>query len=189
MKSRGVIYAKEQLKFFKKSIPSLKTILWCRMHNFMLVVGPNRQMSFLEIRTMKNDYFYLKEYRWYLDQKFAQSDKVEIKWYMIRKDIVPNSTRKNWDEQCALISEIETVPNAPEFAWAITTYKAVRGIYLFGGICARVSSLDSGGHHVRVGYFGDKGLNISDYWGYDCHGFLGLSVARKNDIKTLKTLK
>ncbi len=176
---KGITYTDEQLVQFSETVPAQEILEWCRDNNFMLVAGPNRPMSLLEIRTMKNGYFNSKDGGWYADQNFSQKDKVETKWYMIRKDIVPESTSKNWDEQHALISEIETTPNAPEFVWAITTYKAVRGVYLFGGIYARTSSLDSDGDRVDVGNFGDGGLYVYSYWGNHRSSNLGLSVARK----------
>lgn len=178
---KGITYTEEQLAQFGETVPAQEILEWCRDNNFMLVAGPNRPMSLLEIRTMKNGYFYSKEGGWYAEQKqkFSQNDKVETKWYMIRKDIVPESTSKNWDEQHALIADTEFVPNAPEFVWAITTYKAVRGIYLFGGIYTRTSSLDSVGNHVLVGYFDDEGLDVNNDWDSDRDGNLGLSVARK----------
>lgn len=182
MKSRkGITYTDEQLSQFGETVPAQEILEWCRDNNFMLVAGPNRPMSLLDIRTMKNGYFYSKEGGWYAEQKqkFSQNDKVETKWYMIRKDIVPESTSKNWDEQHALIADTEFVPNAPEFVWAITTYKAVRGIYLFGGIYARTSSLDSDGPHVDVGSFDDGGLHVLSHWDGVRFSYLGLSVARK----------
>lgn len=178
---KGITYTDEQLSQFGETVPAQEILEWCRDNNFMLVAGPNRSMSLLEIRTMKNGYFYSKEGGWYAEQKqkFSQNDKVETKWYMIRKDIVPESTSKNWDEQHALIADTEFVPNAPEFVWAITTYKAVRGTYLFGGIYARTSSLGSDGDHVLVGRFDDGGLVVSGSCDSDRLSFLGLSVARK----------
>ena len=183
MKSRkGITYTEEQLARFGETVPAQEILEWCRDNNIMLVAGPNCPMSLLEIRAMKNGYFYSKEGGWYAEQKqkFSKDDKVETKWYMIRKDIVPGSISRNWDEQHALISEIETVLNAPEFVWAITTYKAVRCIYLFGGIYARTSSLGSGGDRVRVGDFDDEGLHVNgSFWDGGRDGYLGLSVARK----------
>lgn len=180
MKSRkGVNYTEEQLAQFGETVPAQEILEWCRDNNCMLVAGPNRPMSLLEIRTMKNGYFYSKEGGWYADQKFAQGDKVETKWYMIRKNPAPESTSKNWSKQQELISDVETVPNSAEFTWAITTYKAVRGVYLFGGIYARTSSLDSDGDHVGVGSFDDRGLGVFSDWGSSRFSNLGLSVARK----------
>jgi len=180
MKSRkGVNYTEEQLAQFGETVPAQEILERCRDNNIMLVAGPNRPMSLLEIRTMKNGYFYSKDGGRYADQNFSQKDKVEIKWYMIRKNPVPESTSRNWEEQQILISDVETVPNSAEFTWAITTYKAVRDVYLFGGIYVRTSSLDSDGSHVIVGRFDDEGLVVSDYWDSRRDSLLGLSVARK----------
>ena len=176
---KGITYTDEQLAMFGETVPAQEILEWCRDNNIMLVAGPNRPMSLIEIRTMKNGYFYSKEGGWYADQKFAESDKVETKWYMIRKNPAPESTSKIWIEQQALISDVETVPNSAEFTWAITTYKAVRGTYLFGGIYARTSSLGSVGGRVSVGDFDDKGLNVSNDWDSNRSSILGLSVARK----------
>jgi len=178
---KGITYTEEQLAQFGETVPAQEILEWCRDNNHMLVAGPHCPMSLLEIRTMKNGYFCSKEDGWYAEQKqkFSQNDKVETKWYMIRKDIAPKSTSQNWDEQHALISDIEFVPNAPEFVWAITTYKAVRGTYLFGGIYARTSSLDSGGDRVRVGSFDGEGLDVRSGWDGRRDSRLGLSVARK----------
>lgn len=176
---KGITYTKEQLAQFGKTVPAQEILEWCRDNNFMLVAGPNRPMSLLEIRTMENGYFYSKEGGWYADQKFSQKDKVETKWYMIRKNPVPESTSKKWEGQQLLISDVETVPNSAEFTWAITTYKAVRDVYLFGGIYARTSSLVLDGDHVYVGFFGDKGLDVYDGWDGCCDNGLGLSVARR----------
>ena len=180
MKSRkGITYTDEQLSQFGETVPAQEILEWCRDNNYMLVAGPNHPMSLLEIRNLQNGYFYSKEGGWYADQKFSKNDKVETKWYMICKNPVPESTSKNWEEQQALLSEIETTPNAPEFTWAITTYKAVRNIYLFGGIYVRTSSLDSDGDHVHVGDFDDEGLGVDSIWDSLQSSSLGLSVARK----------
>ena len=176
---KGVNYTEEQLAQFGETVPAQEILEWCRDNSYMLVAGPNRPMSLLEIRTMKNGYFYSKDGGWYADQNFSQKDKVETKWYMIRKNPVPESTSKNWEEQQPLISDVETVPNSAEFTWAITTYKAVRGVYLFGGIYVRTSSLDSDGGRVNVGIFDGKGLHVSRGWDGDRGSGRGLSVARK----------
>lgn len=182
MKShKGITYSDEQLAQFGETVPAQEILEWCRDNNFILVAGPNRPMSLLEIRNLKNGYFYSKDGGWYAEQKqkFSHDDKVETKWYMIRKDIVPESTSKNLEEQQLLISDAETVPNSAEFTWAITTYKAVRDVYLFGGIYVRTSSLDAGGNRVIVGLFDDEGLCVGSYWDSHRPSNLGLSVARK----------
>ncbi len=191
---KGITYTDEQVAQFRKTVPVQEILEWCRDNNFMLVAGPNRPMSLLEILRpmnnarleilrqllMDNTYLHPREYTWYYDQKFAQKDKVETKWYMIRKDPVPESTFKNWEEQQLMISDVETVPNSAEFTWAITTYKVVREVCLFNGICVRTSSLYLDGNHVSVGNLSeDFYLEVNIRWGNNRRGNLGFSVARK----------
>jgi hypothetical protein len=128
---------------------------------------------------MKSGYFYSKSGGWYSDQKFARNDKADTRWIVVRKEPVPDSTSKTWSEQQALLSDVEVTPNAAEVVWVITTYKAVRDIYLLPNIYVRTSSVDSVGIRVYVGHFDDEGLDVY-YWGDDDRpSTIGVSSARK----------
>jgi hypothetical protein len=129
----------------------------------MLVAGPPKAMSLLDVRNVKNDYFYSKEGGWCSEkaQKFARNDKAESVWIALRKKPVADSLSKNWSEQSELVVEPMTVPNAAEAVWGLTTYKAVRGVYLLPNLYVRTSSLDSGGDRVLVGLFDSGGLYVS----------------------------
>lgn len=178
-KSRGLTYNEDQLAKFGDTLPSQEVLVWCRDNGYMVVAGPNKPMSLLEVREMKSGYFYSKSGGWYSDQKFARNDKADTRWIIVRKEPVPGSTSKTWDEQQALLSDVEITPNAAEVVWAITTYKAVRDIYLLPNIYVRTSSLDSGGRRVYVGLFVSGGLNVNYYWDNYRSGHLGVSSARK----------
>jgi hypothetical protein len=138
-------------------------------------------MSLLEIRDTKNEYLYSKTGGWYSNdkEKFSRDDKATTKWLKLRKGPVPNSTKKNWNEQQPLLSDVEYVPNAAEATWGVTSYKAVRGVYLLPNVYVRTSSLDSGGNRVDVGYFDVEGLRVDSGWDDGRNGSLGLSSARK----------
>src|SRR3989338_10917175 len=115
-KARGVVYSPEQIESLGNTIPPEDTLRWCRDNGFMLVAGPPRPMSLLEIRDLKNEYLYSKTGGWYSNdkEKFSRDDKATTKWLKLRKGPVPNSTSKNWSEQQSLLSEVEYVPNAAE---------------------------------------------------------------------------
>ena len=178
-KSRGVVYTDDQLAQLGDTVPSQEVLEWCRDNGYMVVAGPNRPMSMLEIRYLRSDYFYSKKGGWYAEQAFARNDKADTRWSMLRKEPVPESTSKNWTEQQALLSDNEITPNAAELVWCVTTYKAIRNVYLLPSIYVRTSSLDSGGIRVIVGCFIAGGLDVS-HWNDDDHdGRIGLSAARK----------
>ncbi len=178
-KSRGITYTEDQMAKFGDTLPLQEVLVWCRDNGYMVVAGPNKPMSLLEVREMKSGYFYSKSGGWYADQKFARNDKADTRWIMVRKEPVPGSTNKTWNEQQALLSDVEITPNAAEFVWAVTTYRAVRDVYLFGSIYARTFLVDSGGDRVYVGSFDDKGLNVYSWHGDNRHSNVGVSSARK----------
>jgi len=178
-KSRGLTYSEDQLAKFGDTLPSQEVLVWCRDNGYMVVAGPNKPMSLLEVREMKSGYFYSKSGGWYSDQKFARNDKADTRWIVVRKEPVPDSTSKTWSEQQALLSDVEVTPNTAEVVWAITTYKAVRDIYLLPNIYVRTSSVVSGGARVSVGLFVDEGLDVF-YWDGDIrYSNIGVSSARK----------
>lgn len=179
--ARGVTYTDEQLAKFGDTLPAKEMLEWCRDNGMMLVAGPPKAMSLLDIRAIKTDYFYSKEGGWYTEnkQKLAQGDKAESIWIALRKEPVADSLGKNWSQQSELIALPKTVPNAAETVWGLTTYKAVRGIYLLPNLCVRTSSLGSDGRRVDVGSFDAGGLGIRSYWDGDRYDSLGLASARK----------
>ena len=180
--ARGLTYSDEQLEVLQKSLPPLEVIAWCRGNGYLLLPNPPEEMSLLGVRDLNRDLFRSREGGWYADQAFAREEKTgAATWLMIRKDIVPNSTNKKWKEQVPLVSNLERVPNAAEFSWALTTHKEVRGTYLIGGIYARTSSVASDGLHVSVGDFDSDGLFVFDGWGVSRNGSLGLASARKSE--------
>jgi len=163
--ARGLTYTDDQIAELESTLPDRETLEWLRRNDFMLVAGSPRDMSLLDIRELERSYLYSKEGGWYNNEseKFARNDKVTCRWLMLRKGIVPNSTSKTWGEQEKLLSDLEVVPNAAEQVWGMTVYKAVRGVYLLGGLYARTSSVDSSGYRVIVGVFDDYGLDVN-YW-------------------------
>jgi hypothetical protein len=178
----GVTYTDEQLEHFADTLPDTQTILWLRANGYMLVAGMPTEMNILQVRELDNKVFYSKTEGWYAEseQKFAREDKVACgEWLEIRKEEVPNSLRKTWDEQQDLITEVEHIPNASEVSYAITAYFKVRGIYLLRGKYIRTSSVSADGNHVFVGNFGKDGLRVDNCWDDLRYDNLGVASARK----------
>ena len=179
--ARGLTYTDEQLAKFGDTLPAQDVLEWCRDNGMMLVAGPPKPMSTLDIRSIKIDYFDSREGGWYSNksEKFARNDKAEPVWIALRKEPVAESLNRNWSEQSDLVAEPMVVPNAAEALWGFTTYKAVRSIYLLPNLCVRTSSLVSDGHHVHVGIFGALGLLVYSNWDSRRVDLLGLASARK----------
>ncbi len=177
----GVVYSDEQFESFENMLPGREELEELRDDGYMLVPGPAQPMALLDIRSLKPGYFYTKTGGWYAEEKqrFSREDRAPTKWLKLRKGPVPNSTGKNWDEQSPLLSAVEHVPNDAEVEWAVTTYKAVRGIYLLPNVYVRTSSRTAGGSRVDVGRFDAEGLDVNDVWGDGRFSYLGLASARE----------
>lgn len=177
----GITYNPEQLLELGDTVPSTEVLEWCRDNGFMVVAGPSRPMSLLDIRELERSHFYFKTEGWYANpnEVFARNDKAICRWLLIRKEPISGSTSKTWDEQTKLLSDLEAVPNVAEQVWTMTTYKAVRGIYPLSSIYVRTSSVGSGGGRVHVGRFDGDGLSVFSWSGHDRRGFLGVSSSRK----------
>lgn len=179
--ARGLTYTDGQLATFGDTLPAQEVLEWCRDNGMMLVAGPPKSMSLLDVRALKAGYFYTKDGGWYADnrQKFARADKVEPVWIALRKEPVADSLRKTWSEQSDLVVEPMVVPNVAETVWGLTVYKAVRGKYLLPNLYVRTSSCGSGGGRVGVGRFDDDGLGVGSSWGDGRGDSLGVASARK----------
>lgn len=175
----SIVYTDEQVAALAKAIPSVEVLEWCKKNGYAVMPAPPSTMSMLEVQTLKPDFFYSKTGGWYVDQKFAHEDKTSFGWLVIKKMSVANSTSKNWNQRNKLLSKLETVPNAAEMSWFITTYFEVRGVRLFEGIYVRTSSLVSDGCHVNVGHFGSEGLFVYYCWDVGRYEGIGLSAIRK----------
>ena len=179
-----ICYTAEQLSYFDDTMPSREVLEWCRDNGYLLVAGPGRPMSLLQVCALKPRYFYPADGDWYTEPSkiFSRRDLVDTRWIMFRKEPAPNSAGKNWDEQQSLLSAVETVPNIAEVAWCTATYRAVRSIYLLRDIFVRTSSLAAcDGQRVDIGYLEGIGFNIRYWWESGRDDYLGVSSARKPD--------
>jgi hypothetical protein len=179
--ARGLTYSAEQVAELERTLPNKETLEWLKRSDYYLVAGSPHEMSLLDVHELECDYFYSKEGAWYAESSiaFARNEKVTCRWYMLCKDIVPNSTFKTWDEQKKLLSDPETAPTAVDLIWMLTCYKAVRDRCLLGHLHARTSSVGSLGRHVVVGRFSWDGLRVDSWSDSQCFAVLGLSAARK----------
>lgn len=176
----GVVYDEVQLDEFVATLPSNEKLAWCRANDCMVVATPPTPMSLLPIRDLNPEYFCTKTGGWYANEKerFSRDMKTGSGWLMLRKGAVPNSFNLWTKDQIKLPSPLEYVPNDAEVEWGVTTYKAVRGIFLLPDFYVRTASFDSGGSRVYVGVSGGGGLCVNSWHGGPSSS-LGVASARK----------
>jgi len=144
------------------------------------ILFPGYPLSISDIRgRVPRELFYSHEDSWYNGEKFAKKEKVQLRWYLIRQDITPNSTSKTYQDQVALLPDTEEPPRACEMVYMIILYYLTYQKRLFENLYGRCVDVSSNGYRVYVGDFDSDGLSV-DYWAGDgCDGYVGVVASRK----------
>jgi hypothetical protein len=181
-RARGMVYSDQHLRHLDDTLPSVNLLFWCRTNGMALIPGPPSAMSMLDIRDLRPDHFLSKQAGWYAESKevFGRQDVVAPGWLAFSKKPIEGSLNRNWSEQQSLVKKPWIIPNAAEVAWVLTTYKAVRGVYLLFDCYVRTSSVGSDGNHVDLGGSGClRGLCVTSTRDHLRGTLLGVSAARR----------
>ena len=132
--------------------------------------------------------FYFNNDPWHVGQPHTDEAMLELRWYLLLKDIAPNSTVKTPEEQVAMLPEgyevpttiAETTKDVLVFRktgtrpnpsqWAACTERTVKTDKL---------SADRVGYVSCVGYFDEDGLNVVYGWDGDRRSHVGVGASRK----------
>jgi hypothetical protein len=114
---------------------------------------------------------------WYKKYAFARADKVKLRWYLMRKDIVPNSTSKTITEQTIMLSRYEEVPRTCEVVYMTILAYLVYGECLFEGIYVRCRDITKDGGRVCVLGFSGGGVGLEGFG--NAYFIVGGSASRK----------
>jgi len=175
IKHFGIKPTEEQFETLSEIPYSEDVLEECKDTHILVAIFP---ISILEIRKRVDSNLFYKQ-GWYDHQEFAK-EKGVLRWKLIRKVPVPDSTSKTWKKQLKLINNNEEVPTAQEMVYAIMGYYLKNGEQLFKRIYVRTSSTVLDGRRDDVGVFGFDGLGIYDLWDDHRRSFIGLGVARKS---------
>lgn len=155
---------------------SEETLRQCRDAHILVAV---LSISILGIRAKVDcKLFYQHEDAWYNNEQFAKEQGI-ASWHLVRKDIVSNSTSKNWKKQIALLGKDEEVPSARVMVYTIIGHYLANGERIFQSIYTRCQDISSDGFRVRVGSFDQRGLGVSNDWGGSRRDDIGLASSRK----------
>jgi hypothetical protein len=187
-KHYGVAYRLEQLTPLALIPFSEATLYECKDTHILVAGYPMTILDIVVKAPKDTKSFASYGDAWYNHELFVENEHVNLRWYLIRKDVVEGSVKNvikasasSFDKRKALLSKNEEVPRACEFTYAIVLYFLATGERLFPDIYAHCIDLDSGGVSVRVGYFGPNGLCIGGgYVTYSDH-LVGMASSRKHD--------
>jgi hypothetical protein len=175
----GTVYPR--LASTMPALPNADVLSSLKTDGFALFAQPNDLFMLPGVRSLDPVLFSRPESPgWYDDEGFAMCDGTSPGWLAIKKASLDHSIRQTWTQQQALLSVGERVPNAAEFAWALTIYYKVRGVYLFHNVPCRTSSCLSDGERICVGPFDEKGIRITKAG--DPNGKHAISIAVARDV-------
>ena len=107
----------EKQRCLLAEIPYNEEMLHACKDTHVLVAGS--VLSLNDIRKLADSDFY--DTNWYNREPFANDKKVSVRWYLLRKEPVPESRSKTYDQQTALLKE-EEVPFACEVTYMVILY-------------------------------------------------------------------
>jgi hypothetical protein len=129
------------------------------------ILFPGFPITILQLRSrMPRGAFRIYEDAWYNGHDFARKERVRARWYLLRKDAVPNSFGRSYNDQLVLLGKGEEVPMACEVVFGAMLFFAVRETRLFQTYYVRTKSLSGVGRRIVIGGFDSDGLRISDWF-------------------------
>jgi hypothetical protein len=129
----SVKYSKVLLRQFEESLPSETVLWWSFANDYILVPGPPKPLSLMEIRNMEPDFFDQdNSAHWYTEEaiSFSRNDKAKPGWIMLfQRELSEGriSTKEDF------FFGKEPTPNAAEAAWALIVYKKISDRWAYGG--------------------------------------------------------
>ena len=179
-------YTSEQFRQFDKTLPSEDILHWLRDNNYMLVAGPPKPMSLLDIFHLNPRIFCSSNGDRSTEEeklkKLSCKDKVGTNWLTLRRGIGYESIfPKKRKEQLKMLSKEERVPNIAEAAWCFTTYKKVcmQGPSFDKFFrTSSTSSVSRKRNHIYIG-FSNKGILHIDSCSDNQHDYHYIAVSRK----------
>jgi len=129
--------------------------------------------------------FYFNSNPWHAGQPYADTATLELKWYLLLKEIVPNSTGKTPGDQVAMLpAEYETPTTIAEVTKDILAFRklSVRLNHSRWAACTertiKTAQIDAG-RVSCVGVFGGYGLLVS-YWDGRVSDSVGVGASQKS---------
>jgi hypothetical protein len=152
-------------------IPYSKETLRACKDTHVLVAGAPLSMNGIR-RIARSDFY---DTDWYDHEAFANDKRLRIRWYLIRKEPVPESRGKTYDQQTTLLTKEEEVPFACEVTYMVILYWLVHGERLLPDVYVRCQEKASDGRRVDVGCFVSDGFTVDRCWDDRGGDHLGLA--------------
>jgi len=160
-----------------RQVPFPSDILQKSKETHILFVGYPLSISDLR-KKMPREFFCNHADKWCESEDFAKEAKVDLRWYLMRKDVLPQSPGKTFQEQLALLKETEEVPRACELAYMLALYYLAQKKSLFEEHYLRCEDVVKDNTRVGVSFF-KKRLGVVYIWDKSDSPHIGITVSCK----------
>lgn len=115
---------------------------------------------------------------WFSEHEFAKETTLSFRWYLMLKNIVPNSTSIDFATQQPMLPPEYEVPLCVEEVAKDLLLSHKIGIYSNKLAYARCRDVSASGDRLHAGYFDGDGLDVRDWRDY-ARSLVGLAASRK----------
>ena len=128
--------------------------------------------------------FYFGENPWHKGQPYTDITTLEFRWYLLHKEILPDSTSKTPEDQAKMLTSDYEIPTTiTEVTKDLLIFRKTgeRPNYSKYAACTeRTVKTDKvfADHVSCVGNFNGNGLDVSSWYG-SCHSIVGVGASRK----------
>lgn len=122
--------------------------------------------------------FYFNENSGYKENDFTKNITCQFRWYLMLKEIVPNSTDKKPADQPGMLPKEYEIPTAISEVTKDLLYFRKNNVRLNPIKWARTEEMTSHDYFSCVGYFNERGLYVN-YWIGNPHSGVGVGASRK----------
>lgn len=160
---RGFSYSPEEREILEENLPRAGVIHWCHANNVVLLPGPSREVTFLEIHKANQEHFFCKGPAWFSSEPFAKGETVTPGWLLLSKRPLVNSNGRTFRMQKKMVSSPLEIPRVVDLTWGFVAYLQARGKESIRYPLVKTGSLTSEGFPVVEGFIHRGGIEVYDW--------------------------
>lgn len=155
-------YDNASLLSFDLNKPKSKQVEWCSKNSYLIIPGPPRPLSVIEIHQVAKYFFCTTRNPWFASEDRVNNDRVESRWYIVRDGVLENSESRPMIDQMSLMRPKERLLNVAEVAWLEVISKINFKRFLLPSFSTRTSTVFMRDRNISVGGSKMSGISVSN---------------------------
>lgn len=174
-------FSPDDLAFYSKVPFSKKTLLKCQ-NTHVLICGISVNTLWIYINVPEGRLHFDSD-PWWFEEPFACNHRTLKGWYLIRRNVIPDSIGKTYDEKVKIVdAHDEDVPMACELIYLMMFYYLVTGIRLFESIKTQCRDICINKINFHIGFFQKGHIDVRGRNGPELSQDVGIAGMRRTEI-------